>query len=26
VEMKVLDAPLSKAQLADFFQIPPPGS
>jgi NitT/TauT family transport system substrate-binding protein len=26
VEMKFLDAPLSKAQLADFFQIPPPGS
>jgi len=26
VEMKFLDAPLSKAQLADFFQIPAPGS
>jgi NitT/TauT family transport system substrate-binding protein len=26
VEMKFLDAPLSKAQLAEFFQIPPPGS
>jgi hypothetical protein len=24
--MKFLDAPLSKAQLADFFQIPAPGS
>ncbi len=26
VEMKFLDAPLSKAQLSEFFQIPPPGS
>jgi NitT/TauT family transport system substrate-binding protein len=26
VEMKFLDAPLTKAQLAEFFQIPPPGS
>jgi NitT/TauT family transport system substrate-binding protein len=26
VEMKFLDAPLSKAQLVEFFQIPPPGS
>ena len=26
VEMKFLDAPLNKAQLAEFFQIPPPGS
>jgi NitT/TauT family transport system substrate-binding protein len=26
VEMKFLDAPLSKQQLAEFFQIPPPGS
>jgi NitT/TauT family transport system substrate-binding protein len=26
VEMKFLDAPLTKAQLAELFQIPPPGS
>lgn len=26
VEMKFLDAPLTKAQLAQLFQIPPPGS
>jgi NitT/TauT family transport system substrate-binding protein len=26
VEMKFLDAPLTKAQLTEFFQIPPPGS
>jgi len=26
VEMKFLDAPLTKEQLAQFFQIPPPGS
>jgi NitT/TauT family transport system substrate-binding protein len=26
VEMKFLDAPLTKPQLAEFFQIPPPGS
>ncbi len=26
VEMKFLDAPLSKAQLSELFQIPPPGS
>jgi NitT/TauT family transport system substrate-binding protein len=26
VEMKFLDAPLTKAQLAEFFQIPPPGT
>ena len=26
VEMKFLDAPLSKAQLTELFQIPPPGS
>src|SRR5215510_12373811 len=26
VEMKFLDAPLTKEQLAEFFQIPPPGS
>jgi NitT/TauT family transport system substrate-binding protein len=26
VEMKFLDAPLAKPQLAEFFQIPPPGS
>jgi len=26
VEMKFLEAPLTKAQLAEFFQIPPPGS
>src|SRR5882757_3203295 len=25
VEMKFLDAPLTKAQLTEFFQIPPPG-
>jgi NitT/TauT family transport system substrate-binding protein len=26
VEMKFLDAPLTKAQLSELFQIPPPGS
>src|SRR5215467_11386635 len=26
VEMKFLDAPLTKEQLAEFFQIPPPGT
>jgi hypothetical protein len=24
--MKFLDAPLTKEQLAEFFQIPPPGT
>ncbi len=26
IEMKFLEAPLTKEQLAEFFQIPPPGS